>query len=275
MKRRTLLIVLDFALRSLLGLLVALPLVATVAGTAIGRFPEGDRLLFAPGGVYLAEVVRGLLPMLPPLLATSVGTTLAFSLLLVVPHSALLVALSETEEAPRREFWGRALERVPTLLAVTAIALLAELAVLLVFVGLAGMAGGAVGGERAGDLASGAVLLLGVVVAVGVGLARDLARAAAVVGDLDGPEALRRGLRTLAAEAPRAIPAWLGPALLSAIVVGAASLFAGALDASRPETWRGVLILVVHQGAAFALAWCRALWLTSCVDFAGGVRRPS
>jgi hypothetical protein len=275
MKRRTQMIILDFALRSVLGLLVALPVVATVAGTTVGHFPEGDRLLFAPGGVYLAEVVRVLLPVLPPLLATSLSTTLAFSLLLLVPHAALLVALSETEEAERREFWGRALARVPTLLAVTAVALLAELAVLLVFVGLAGTAGGAVGGERAGDLASAAVLLLGVVLAVGVGLARDLARAAAVVGDLDGPGALRRGLRTLLTEAPRAIPAWLGPALLSVMVVAAAALFTGALDASRPEPWRGVLILLVHQGAALALTWCRALWLSSCVDLAAGLRRPS
>jgi hypothetical protein len=274
-KRRTWMILLDFALRSVLGLLVALPLVATIAGTEIGRFPEGDRLLFAPGGVYLAEVTRLLVPVLPPLLTSSLLTTLAFSLLLVVPHSALLVALSETEETPRLAFWGRALSRAPTLLAVTAVALLAELAVLLVFAGLAGAVGRAVAQERSSDLAAATVLLLGVVLAAGVGLLRDLGRAAAVVRDLDGPEALRQGIRTLAAHAGRAIAAWLGPALLSAIVIAAAALFAGALDVSRPEAWRSGSILVVHQAAACALAWCRALWLSSSLELSAGVSRPS
>jgi hypothetical protein len=275
MKRRTAMILLDYALRSVLGLLLALPLAAAVAGTAIGRFPEADRLLFEPGGVHLVEVTRVLLPALPALLTSSLLTTLAFSLLLIVPHSALLVALSETEETSRRAFWGRALERVPTLLAVTAVALLAELAVLFVFAGLAGMAGGAVGGERSGDLASAMVMLLGVALATSVGLMRDLARAAAVVSDLDGPEALRHGIRMLGARAPTAILAWLGPALLSVMVVVAAALFAGALDASRPEAWRGLMILAVHQGAACALAWCRALWLSSSLELSAGVSRPS
>jgi hypothetical protein len=275
MKRRSWMILLDFALRSVLGLLVALPLAATIAGTAIGRFPEGDRLLFAPGGMYLAEVTRLLLPVLPPLLTSSLLAIVLFSLLLVVPHSALLVALSETEETSRRAFWGRALERVPTLLAVTAVALLAELAVLLVFAGLASTAGRAVGGERASDVASALVLAVGVVLAVAIGLARDLGRAGAVLRDLDGPEALRHGVRALAGNLRAAVPAWLGPALLSAIVVGAAALFTGALDAGRPEPWRSYVILVLHQGAACALAWCRALWLSSSLELSAGVSRPS
>jgi hypothetical protein len=275
MTRRTRMIALDFALRSLAGLVVALPLAATVAGTNIGHFPEGERLLFAPGGVYLAELLRGLLPTLEPLLAASFGTTFLLSFALLIPHAVLLVALSEPDETPGSAFVGRALERVPTLFAVTAVALLAELAVLLAFAGLGGMVGPAVGGERAADLATVFVVLIGVALALGVGLARDLARACAVALHLDGPSALREGVRTLLTRAPAVLPAWIGPALLSAIVVVAAGLFAGALDASRPEAWRGVLILVVHQGAAFALAWCRALWLSSSLDLVGGVRPRS
>jgi hypothetical protein len=275
MKRRTAMIVLDFALRSAFGLLVALPLAATVAGTAIGQFPEGDRLLFAPGGVYLTEVTRLLLPALPPLLTSSLLTTLAFSLLLVLPHSALLVALSETTESPRAAFWGRALERVPTLLAVTALALLAELALLLVFAGLAGMVGRAVAGERSADLAAAVVLVIGVALAAAVGLARDLGRAAAVTRDLDGIEALRHGVRTLAGRASTAFLSWVGPSLLSIIIVAAAALFTGVLDASRPDAWRSGLILVLHQVTLFALAWCRALWLSSSLALSAGFNRPS
>jgi hypothetical protein len=275
MKRRTLWITLDFALRGVAGLLVALPLSAAVAGTAIGHFPEGDRLLFAPGGVYLAEAARVLLPALEPLLAASLGTTLVLSFALLVPHAALLVALAEPEETTRAAFLGRALERVPTLFAVTAVALLAELGVLFVFVGLAGMAARAVGGERSGDVAAVLVMLLGVGLAAAVGRVRDLARAGAVMLQLDGPDALRHGAQTLLSRAPAVLPAWLGPVLLSAILVVAAALFAGALDASRPEAWRAALVLLVHQGTAFALAWCRALWLSSSLDLASGVSRPS
>jgi hypothetical protein len=275
MKRRTRMIALDYALRSIAGLVVALPLAATVAGTNIGHFPEGDRLLFTPGGVYLAEVVRQLLPTLPPLLAASFGTTFVLAFALLVPHAALLVALSEQEEAPSAVFIGRALERLPTLFAVTAVALLAELAVVLAFVGLGGVVGRAVGGERAADIATVLVVLVGVALALGIGLARDLARAFAVGLGLDGPGALRQGVHTLITRAPNVLPAWLGPALLSVIVVIAAGLFAGALDASRPEPWRAVLVLVVHQGAALALAWCRALWLSSSLELAASLSRRS
>jgi hypothetical protein len=271
MKRRTRMIALDFALRSVAGLIVALPLAATVAGTNIGHFPEGERLLFAPGGVYLVEVVRQLLPTLQPLLAASLGTTFILAFVLLVPHALLLVALSEPEESPGAGFVGRALERLPTLVAITAVAMLAELAVLLAFAGLGGVVGRAVGGERAADLTTVLVMLIGVALALGVGLARDLARCFAVVLRLDGPEALRQGVRTLFSRAAAVLPAWLGPALLSAIVVVAAALFAGALDVARPEAWRGVLVLVVHQAAAFALAWCRAMWLSSSLDLAAGV----
>lgn len=275
MKRRTLMITLDFALRGVAGLLVAMPLAATIAGTTIGDLPAGDRLLFAPGGVYLAEVARLLLPSLGPLVAASLGTTVGLSFALLVPHAALLVALSEPEEAPRSAFLARALDRLPALLAVTAVALLAQLAALLVFSGLAGMAARAAGGERAADLAAATVMLAGLALVTGIGLARDLARAGAVARGLDAATALREGARTLLARASAVLPAWLGPVLLSAIVVLAAGLFAGALDASRPEAWRAVLILVVHQAAAFALAWCRALWLSSSLALAAGISRPS
>jgi hypothetical protein len=271
MTRRTRMITFDFFLRSIAGLVVALPFAAAVASTTIGRYPEGDRLLFAAGGVYLAEAVRLLLPVLLPLFAASIGTTLALSFALVVPHAALLVALSEPEEAPTASFWGRAFERVPTLLAISAVALLAELAVLLVFFGLATTAGRAVGGERAGDLTAALVMLLGVLLAAAVGVARDLARAGAIMQDLDGPQAIRHGLLTLVTRAGAALPAWLGPVLLSWLVVGGAALFAVALDASRPEPWRAGLVFVVHQGAALSLAFCRALWLSSSL----ALSRPS
>jgi hypothetical protein len=271
MTRRTRVIIFDFLLRSIAGLVVALPFAASVASTTIGRYPEGDRLLFATGGVYLAEAVRLLLPLLLPLLAASIGTTLALSFALVVPHAALLVALSEPEESPTASFWGRAFERVPTLLAITAIGLLAQLAVLLVFFGLATATGRAVGGERAGDVTSVLVMLLGIFLATALGVGRDLARASAVLQNLDGPQAIRRGLLTLLTRAGAALPAWFGPALLSWLVVGGAALFAGALDTSRPEPWRAWLVFVVHQGAALSLAFCRALWLSSSL----ALSRPS
>jgi hypothetical protein len=63
--------------------------------------------------------------------------------------------------------------------------------------------------------------------------------------------------------------------MLSGIVVIGAGIFAGALDASRPEAWRAALIFIVHQAAALALAFCRALWLSSALELAAGVRRPS
>ena len=94
MKQRALTIALDFTLRAAAGLLVASPVVAAVASTGITRFPEGDRLLFEPGGLMLAEVARQLWSALAPLVRAELTTGLVLGMALIVPYSLLLVALS-------------------------------------------------------------------------------------------------------------------------------------------------------------------------------------
>lgn len=274
MKRRTLVLTLDFALRSAGGLILALPVAAVVAGTGIGRFPEGDRLLFEAGGLFLVEVARTLLGSVGPLATTSVGVAFVLSVLLVVPHSALLVALAERDESSPGAFWGRALERVPALLALSGLGLAAQLLAWTVGAAVASGAGATLAQAVPPwpDLGRVAGLALGGGLALAVGVARDLARAAAVVHGLDGRSALGRGLSTLLSSSRDALPAFAGPALLSALVVVIGSIAATTLDVSRPESWRLVAVFVVHQGVAYALAWCRALWLSSSIDL---VAQPS
>jgi len=274
MKRRSLVFTLDVALRSAGGLILAVPIAAVVAGTGIGHFPEGDRLLFEAGGLFLVEVARTLLGAAAPLATASLGVALALSVVLVVPHAALLVALAERDETPARAFWGRALERVPALLAVSGIGLAAQ--VLAWTVGATVGSGASAAFARAAppwpDLGWVAGLALGGGLSLIVGVARDLSRAAAVVHGLDGRSALERGLRTLASSSRDTLPAFVGPALLSALAVVIGGIAATTIDVSRPEPWRLIAVLVVHQGVACALAWCRALWFSSSLDL---VAQPS
>jgi len=274
MKRRTVAITLDFALRSAGGLMLALPIAAVVAGTGIGHFPEGDRLLFEPGGLFTVEVARRLLGSLAPLATTSLAMALALALALVVPHSALLVALAERDESPAPAFWGRAAGRVPALLALSGLGLAAQL--------VAWTVGTAVGSGASTVFAQSAApwpevghvagFALGGALALVVGVTRDLSRAAAVVHGFDGRGALECGLRTLLSSSRDALPAFVGPALLSALSVVVGALAVTALDVSRPGTWRLLAVLIVHQGVGYALAWCRALWLSSSIDL---VAQPS
>ncbi len=268
MRRHGFFVGLDFLARFAAAIVLALPVTAALAGTGVGQFPEGDRLLFEPGGLYLLEAARELRPF-----AWSLGTASLFGfgllfVVLLVPHGALLASLSANGSQSRSAIFARALERLPALFALSSLGLLAQIAVL-AFAASTGASVRAALADRPGatpELVGLAILGVGLVAAVLIGMARDLSRAAAVTFGIAGPAALRIGLGALGRGARAALPAWLGPALVSALLVGAAALVTGALDVSRPGTLRVVTVFVVHGVVGYALAWCRAFWLSSSID---------
>ena len=141
--RRPLAVTLYFACHAVAALVFALPTTAVVAGTGLGRFPEGDRLLFQPGGVVAAEVVRTLMPALPAQVLSSLSVAALLGMLLLVPHAALLVGLARTEREPLSATWGRAIGHLPPLLALSGFALLAQALVLVATLTFAGALRGA------------------------------------------------------------------------------------------------------------------------------------
>ena len=266
MKYRTLAVGLDFALRGAAGLVLASPVVAAIAATGIPRFPEGDRLLFEPSGLMLAEVGRALWSAAMPLVRTELVTGLLLGMALLVPYSLVLVALKR-RVSTSVELWGEALTRVPPLLALHGLALLTQGAAILgaatfafqlrpSFVGAT---------SRGADLVAWGMLLLGGLVVLGVAVLRDLASAACVEETLGSREALGRGVSALLRAPGRVLRGWAAPLGTVVALLAAAAWVTGSVDVSRAGAWRVGVVLFVHQAVLFARSVCRAWWLGSAL----------
>ena len=264
--RRPLEVTIYFASHVTAALVLALPTTALVAGTGVGRFPEGDRLLFQPGGVVLTEVVRAITPALSAQAVSSLVVATLVSVLLLLPHAALLVSLSAVRE-PQAAVWGRAVGHLPSLVWLSGVALLAQAIMAFGMLTLAGTLRDALGSvtTRTADLAYVAVLALALLATVAIGLVRDLGRAAAVTGSPDSKTALLHGLRAFARTPGRSLLGWGAPAAAGLALVAVGAILTSALDVARPGTWRVAVVALVHQAIAYALCFCRAFWLSASI----------
>jgi len=256
-------IAVDFALRGAAGLLLGSPVVAAVASTGIGRYPEGDRLLFEPGGLMLTEVARALWTAAVPLIRAELVTGLALGMALIVPYSLLLVALSGRGSSTAA-LWGEVVTRVPSLLALHGLTLLTQGGALLAAGTLAFQLRSALVGatSRGADLVLVGIALLGGLLVLGLAALRDLASAACVQGSLHSRAALASGVSTFRRLPGRVFRGWAPPLGAGAALVGAGALLTGALDVSRSGAWRVALVLAVHQTVLLGRSLCRAFWLS-------------
>lgn len=262
---RPLAVTLYYASHALAATLLALPATALVAGTGLGRFESGDRLLFQPGGTFLAEAARVLAPQAPSHVASSFGTATLVAVLLLAPHAALLVSLSRAEREPQAVIWGRAVTHLPVLISLSGAAALAQAVLLFATLSIATELRASLGSwtARSADLAYLFALTLGLVAVLAVGILRDLGRAAAVRGALGSRASLEAGLKALARAPGRALFRWAMPAAAGLALVALGAVLTSALDVSRPGAWRVALVALVHQAIAFGLCFCRASWLSS------------
>jgi hypothetical protein len=261
-------LLLDFLPRALASVLVVLPFVSAVAGSGIGAFPEGDRLLFEAGGLVLSEVARALLPAAGSLLSASFTLFVALAVLLLIPHAAVLVLLAEARRPAPVVLWGRALASIPALLFVTGVALFAQVLTLT----FASMIAGALRRSLANELpwvADGAflaVLALALLLALAVGVARDLGRAAAIQAACDGRAAAFAGLATLRSRPAAALGAF-ATSLFGAILLAVfAALLTTEADVSRAGDYRFALVVLIHQGAAAGVSAFRVRWFETALE---------
>jgi hypothetical protein len=243
---------------------------AVVTASGVGAFPEGDRLLFAPGGTLLVEVGCASFALLPSLATSSLATGVLLAVGLVVPLAVLVTALAERSPEPLRAFLGRAGARVPALLGLTGLAFLAQVLVAALTLGFAAFARERLlANALRADAAALAVLALGTLAWLGIGLWRDLGSAALALGELGTRDAVRQGLRCLRRAPGAALGRWLGPHVLALGLVSAAALATGALDVSKPEGARLLAVTLLHQGVVLGLCVCRAVWLGGALKVAG------
>ncbi len=256
----------DFACRLAAGLILGAPVAAIVTASGVGAFPQGDRLLFAPGGALLVEVVRASFALLPALATSSLATGVVLSAGLVVPLSVLVTALAERSPEPLRVFLGRAGARVPALLGLSGLAFLAQALVLALTLGFAAFVRERLlANALRADAAALTVLALGGLLWLGIGLSRDLGSAALASGELGTRDAVRQGFRCLRRAPGAAFGRWLGPHVLALGLVSAAALATGALDVSKPEGVRLLAVTLLHQGVVLGLCACRAVWLGGAI----------
>jgi len=267
-KRRTLAVLFEFACRGAASIVLAGPVCAAVAASGIGAFPEGDRLLFEPGGLLLVEVARASWLWLTPLANASLVTLAVVSVALSVPAALLWVTSADETPAAPSALFGRAAALVPSLLALEGLAFLGQILALCLGLSGAGSFRSALESPAAGDRWALVPLGCAALVALALGILRDVASAAVVCGAPNARSGLRAGLGALFTAPVTLLTRWAGPALAALVVVGAVAGAVGVIDVGRPGSLRVVVVAALHQCVVLALSAFRAGWFTAAARLA-------
>lgn len=243
--------------------LVGLPIVAQVYGSGVSQLVEGERALFAPGGLILAEVLSRLGSALASALGVSTVLFCVAWVLSLAPLSLFIVGLAKPGRLTFAEHGLATLRSFPRI-AVIAVGTLAlqGLAVLLGTLAVAVLAALAESSSqdvRAMIIGSGlSMTLLAWLSLAGL---RDLGYAALVNERVGLLGAFGISIRTLR-RSPRAIlGAYTIFSLSSAFLVILNALVANAADVSRAGSYRIVFLFVIHQLTLFGLTALRGGWL--------------
>lgn len=246
--------------RLLSGWLVALP-VASLLGAVLAGYPEGDAVLFEPGGELLVETVRSHGAALRAALGTSLRLAALCSLLGLWPLGMLL----ESWRSPRLRFSliaARALARWPALAAISGVALLGQALVIAAGATLMPVARalGASLGELGADLVGLVPLAVGGLAAGCLAIALDLGRIGLVRG-ARGLPSVRRALEA-AASAPRGfVLAYAMAKAVTLTAMAAAAATAAAAGVHQPDGWRVAVVATAHLAVVTVDVLGRAAWL--------------
>jgi hypothetical protein len=256
-----------YAFRFAAGLLLALPFVNAVRASRITHFPEGDRLLFQPGGDLLLEVIASQRELLVASLGSTLWMLALLSVLALGPEFLLLRAASSTsgEAAGGQDPTHgarRALQRMLTLGAAVLLAraLLAGLALALAFTARSWFT--SADDPRIADAVFASVVLLGVLIQLAVSTLRDLTAAAIVARGWALPDCVAAAVSKLRLPAFGAYAAAFAATLLL-MLLGA--LAAAALDVGRAQGFRTALVFAVHQAVVLGSVAARGAWLSNAV----------
>jgi hypothetical protein len=263
-RRRLGAIALLWASRLCAAVLVAWPIAGVFRALGAGRGPERDAALFEPGALFLLEALRLGDKALLSAAQTAAFSWFIFSLLLLVPVAALLVALAHEGRLELAAWLGRALHHVPRFLLLAGVTVLGQalilLAFVLLYVPLHRLWLGRVS-ERASDLLSVAWFGLAAAAVLLVSVLHDLARAANVRYGARASDNLVHAIAVLRHWPGKLAASSAAVGIASLLLVAGAAYAADAAHLERPDTWRIVVVAFVHQGAALGLAALRAAWL--------------
>ena len=233
--------------------------------------PRGDAALFAPGSLALLDFLSNNARAVTALLRAAAFDVAVGAVVGLLPMTALLVALADRGDAPSRSplrGMDASLEVLPAMAALLVFVTLAQALVLGagVFVRdlVVGWTNGPLSEARSAQLGI-ALVLPFVFVALGLGLAHDLARAAVVRTKVGVVRALVVGMETFLA-APASVGwSWFWRSALAWAPVIALALLAEHFGAHG--AWALASITLLHQAVVLLRVALKASW------FAHALRR--
>jgi hypothetical protein len=249
-----------WAWRTTFALVLALP--AFAAAARLSAQPRGDELLFEPGGLWLADLVRssarGAAAFAPAALLLALLAAYGGLVVLAAAMHAIGGA-GRDDRAALARLGFRALPAFTFLFGAALLASAVGACGVLVLDALVSADLHRRLGEQAGDVVHVGFLAAAALAVALVGVIHDVARAAAVAEDLRGPAALRRALGVVATRRVAVVAAWAARAVCMALVVAIAWRAAMVLGVATPA--RAWAVAIVDQVALFLLAALRASWL--------------
>ncbi len=260
-----------------LSVLLAWPFVRVLQTSGIEQFPEGDRLLFEGGGLYLLELLRVSGGELGSLGRGTLLLLMPVAVFLLLVRALSLEALRSTEPPALGDLWSSALRRLPTFLLIAGVTLLVQVLTLGAASFAAGRLSQALGGSHAevrGDVVFALCLLLGCALSLLLGAAAELGRAGVVQRGLRGTPALLHGLRVVRRRFGSVLLVWGGAALASVLLVLGAAWLAALCDVSKAGSLRPLAVFTLHQLVALALAFLHVVWLRGALALAGSEAQP-
>lgn len=253
-------VLLAFGARSFLGWLAAVPLVRTVGESGVLSFEEGDRLLFQPGALWLAELLYAESGALWASAKAGLVLALLGLVLLSVPSALLYsVTLFPSLRLPRA--LGRAAAALPSFLVIGLVELFGLALVLGVSVSVALAISAPPSGsmsERARDLLSLAALAPGLLVAAAIAIVSDIARSAAL-------ERRGRLFQNIAQRLNRKVLLDLTAGFTLAtgagcLAVSVAARLTTLLRVEEPGAARVLAAVLLHQLVLLALVLLQLFW---------------
>ena len=248
-----------------LGLLLGSQ-VASVAGAAYARHPDGDLPLFAAGGLELLDLLRHSAAAAGPIFSTLVFVALAAHFGGLLPSAAVLAELAfvtRDRRAPgARDALACALAALPAMIAIACLTLAVEATLVLASAALATWVSPAatprLGEALAGKLCV-AIVVAGVVMAGGAGIAGDVARAAVVQRRESAQGALLASLAACARHP--GLLSWSYAWRLLASLLPVAMGLAVTARAHRHGALALVTLAVLHQAIVLSRVALRTSWM--------------
>lgn len=262
-RKRPGVVLLAYAFRLAAALLVAWPFAVTLGG-AVSGYPRGDAVLFDQGGMLLLEALRRSAGALRPSTSSSLLLFVLVCFLSLLPLAALLGALGAKGRVTARDLGAWALGPIGTFSLLLGAAAIVEA----LLGGVVIAVGNAIARRETVDLRAADQIRIGfvafaVVLVLVVSVFHDLARVAAVRGELGVRASIKRAFAAFRSAPLSLLGGWTWRAALGAAFLGVALVVASRIGVERKlQVFAGFL---VHQASVVAAFFLRASWLAAAM----------